>query len=273
MHRGKVQFLFPFGRGFLTALVALVIAGCGGPTTQTSNRSESPAPTVTSQGYLRFADADPHPWDRKPPWSYPIHGLDVSRFQGEIDWRKVRASGIEFAFLKATEGGDLLDPSFETNWRQARRSGVRRGAYHFYYFCRPAEDQARWFIRNVPRDGAALPPVLDLEWNPFSPTCTFRPEPAVVRSEARRFLDILERHYGKRPIIYTTPEFYEQTGIGRLRGTQFWLRSVAAHPSTIYPGQAWSFWQYTGTGLVPGVAGEVDINVFGGSQAAWSSWP
>ena len=149
---------------------------------------------------------------------------------------------------------------------------MRWGAYHYFYFCRPAEDQARWFIRNVPRDARALPHVLDLEWNHRSPTCRLRPPGATVRAEARRFLAILERHYGRRPIIYTTPDFYRDTGIGDLGGTEFWLRSVAGHPGEIYPGKRWTFWQYTGTGVVPGIDGPVDINAFAGTADSWRAW-
>ncbi|CAN0586339.1 unnamed protein product, partial [Ectocarpus sp. 12 AP-2014] len=149
---------------------------------------------------------------------------------------------------------------------------IPRGAYHFYYFCRSAEEQARWFIQNVPKDPQALPPVLDMEWNPFSPTCATRPPAAVVRSEAERFIRMIELHYGKRPIIYTAPDFYEDTLIGRLRRADFWLRSVAGEPHLVYPGQRWTIWQYTGTGSVPGVKGPVDINVFNGSAAEFSAW-
>jgi lysozyme len=132
--------------------------------------------------------------------------------------------------------------------------------------------QARWFISNVPRRGKALPPVLDMEWNPFSPTCVKRPPGAEVRRQAQVFLDIVERHYGQRPIIYTTPEFYRETGIGQIEGVEFWLRAVAQTPDKIYPGKRWSFWQYTGTGVVPGADGGVDINVFAGSEAEWQRW-
>ncbi len=222
--------------------------------------------------YPRFGDSDPVDWERRRPRSYPIHGIDASRWQGEIDWVTARRSGVSFAFLKATEGGDVLDPQFKSHWRAAKRAGVPRGAYHYYYFCRSAVEQARWFIRNVPRDSTALPHVLDMEWNPRSRTCTKRPSGAKVRAEARRFLSILERHYGKRPVIYTTVDFYRDTGIGGLAGTEFWLRSVAGHPAQVYPGQHWTFWQYTGTGRVPGVAGDVDINVFAGSPDSWLDW-
>jgi lysozyme len=218
-----------------------------------------------------FGDYNPVDFGPRGPASYAVHGIDVARYQGEIDWRRVRASGVAFAYIKATEGGDLKDSEFDRNWQLAAREGVPRGAYHFYYFCTDPEVQARWFIRNVPRRGHALPPVLDLEWNPFSPTCTVRPPGPEVRRQARIFLDIVERHYGKRPIIYTTPEFYAQTGIGEV-DARFWLRSVARTPDRVYPGKPWVFWQYTGTGVVPGVAGGVDINVSHGTSGDWRRW-
>lgn len=264
----------------LTVFLSLLVLACAAP--QRGDYRAPPAATQTEASvamarpvavsFPAFGDNNPHPWDGRAPSAYPVHGIDVSRWQGAIDWPAVRAAGIAFAYIKATEGGDHADPLFPDNWQGAARAGVPRGAYHFYYFCRSAEDQARWFISHVPRDPAALPPVLDLEWNHRSPTCTLRPDGATVRAEAARFLDILTAHYGQRPVVYTTVDFYRETGIGALPGTEFWLRSVAGHPSTVYPGQRWTFWQYTGTGRVPGVRGPVDINVFAGSVADWTRW-
>lgn len=273
MRFGTIPFLK------LMAPLLLVVA-CGGAPGRHVNAPPPASPAEAAVALARqvpvahpaFGDRNPHPWDGREPRNYAVHGIDVARYQGAIDWQAVRAAGIAFAYIKATEGGDMTDPAFAANWRGAARAGVPRGAYHFFYFCRPAEEQARWFIRNVPRDPAALPPVLDLEWNHLSPTCTRRPDGAVVRAEAARFLDILTAHYGQRPVIYTTPDFYRQTGIGSLPGTEFWLRSVAGHPSRVYPGQRWTFWQYTGTGTVPGVSGPVDINVFAGPVADWARW-
>jgi lysozyme len=85
-------------------------------------------------------------------------------------------------------------------------------------------------------------------------------------------MDALEKHYGQRPIIYTTVDFFTDNQMGRMGGYEFWLRSVAGHPSKVYPGQAWAFWQYSGTGLVPGISGKVDLNVFSGSRADWQNW-
>lgn len=252
-------------------LLAVLLAACSGGggkmDSDTTARGDFAFAT-----YPMFGDHDPHDWDGRGPRAHPVHGIDVSRYQTDIDWKTVRGAGVSFAYIKATEGGEDLDPMFRNHWNGARKAGLRRGAYHFYYFCKSAEEQARWFLKNVPKERGALPPVLDMEWNPHSPTCTLRPDGATVRAEAKRFLDIVERGYGRRPIIYTTVDFYHDTGIRKLSGTQFWLRSVAAHPKEIYPGQSWVLWQYTGTGKVPGVSGPVDINAFRGSPGAWEAW-
>ncbi|TNC52535.1 glycoside hydrolase [Rubellimicrobium rubrum] len=219
-----------------------------------------------------FGDAKPVSWPGRTPTTHSVHGIDVSRWQGTIDWPTARANGVSFAFIKATEGGDRSDPGFEGHWRGAAAAGVPRGAYHFYYFCTSPEIQANWFIANVPRERGALPPVLDMEWNAQSPSCRHRPEPATVRAQAKTFLDILHSHYGQRPIIYITPDFWTENQMWLLQGEEVWLRAVTRHPEEAYPGAAWSFWQYSGTGLVPGINGPVDLNAFAGSPEAWAAW-
>ena len=231
------------------------------------------SPAVTdAQTLPQFGDSDPVKFSGRAPSSYAIHGIDAARFQKTVNWNWVRRAGVQFAFVKATEGGDLKDPKFTSHWKGARRAGIPTGAYHFYYFCTKPEVQARWFIRNVPRSKGALPPVLDMEWNPFSPTCTVRPPAAEVRRQMSVFMDIVQSHYKQRPIIYTTPGFYKDNGLSRLKNEEFWLRTTAKTPKQAYPGQNWSFWQYTGTGIVPGFAEEVDINVFRGNAAQWNTW-
>jgi lysozyme len=252
----------------LALAAGLALAGCGGPH---MSRSESGTSSV-SVARPAFGDTDPVDWPGHSPAAYPVHGIDVARYQQGIDWDAARAHGVSFAFIKATEGGDRVDAAFADHWRRASEAGVLRGAYHFYYFCRSAEDQARWFIANVPRERGMLPPVVDLEWNPQSPTCTYRPPPEVVRSEALAFMNILERHYGQRPIIYTDPGFFTRNQLMRLAGEEVWLRSTSAHPTDRYGVAGWTFWQYSATGLVPGVSGEVDLNAFGGSAADWRRW-
>lgn len=260
---------------FLLIVVGVALFGCGrSPEPELVHAVPQPSSLALSQltTYPHFGDSDPHDWERRKPTSYPVHGIDVSRWQGDINWRQARSSGVSFAYIKATEGGDVADPRFDEYWAQTKQTGIMRGAYHYFYFCRPAAQQARWFIKHVPRDSGALPHVLDMEWTPHSRTCTKRPDGVTVRREAKRFLDILEAYYGRRPIIYTTVDFYRDTGIGHLAGTEFWLRSVAGHPAQVHPGARWAMWQYSGTGRVPGIEGDVDLNVFRGSPTRWLQW-
>lgn len=257
----------------LAAIAALLLgAGCTSSSYDALETAAISGSTTAAFTAPRFADYDPWDWTGRTPWHYAVHGTDVSKYQGDIDWSRTKSSGISFAFIKATEGGDILDPKFMRNWAAAKKAGVARGAYHFYYFCTPPATQARWFIRNVPRDTKAMPPVLDMEWNPHSPTCKRRPPAETVKREMKIFLDIVSRHYGQKPIVYTTPDFFEQNRLDRISGVSFWLRSTAGHPQEKYGDHPWVFWQYTGTGKVPGIKGKADLNVFAGSRNAWRSW-
>lgn len=226
----------------------------------------------TSRIYSRqFRDAKPINFGKQSPKKLAVHGVDVSRWQGDIDWAKLRTQGANFAYIKATDGGDHLDPMFKKNWRRAKEAGIKRGAYHFFYWCRTAGEQADWFIRNVPREAGALPPVIDVEYNGES-SCKRRLSRAKVLEKMQVFMDKLERHYGQRPIIYTAPDFYRDNLKGEFTDYPFWLRSVAAHPSKVYPGRKWLFWQYSGSGLSHGVNEKIDLNVFHGSEGEWHNW-
>lgn len=220
----------------------------------------------------RFTETDPVDYGGRKPQTYSVHGTDVSKYQGDVDWVTAKANGVSFAFVKATEGGDRVDEKFEQNYAATKAAGIPRSAYHFYYFCTSAVEQARWFIRNVPNDPATLPPVLDMEWNAQSPTCKLRPDPETVRSEMQIWLGMVGRHFGKKPMIYVTPDFYEENLAGHFQDYPYFLRTVADHPSDRYPGQKWVFWQYSGTGKIPGIKGNADMNVFVGSPASWKKW-
>ncbi|MGL3605096.1 glycoside hydrolase family 25 protein [Rhizobium sp. G187] len=247
----------------LTLCLCLAAAGC------TSGASDM----MDGVGHPpRFQDTDPQDFAGRTPHRHDVHGIDLSKWNGDVDWTSVRKSGVSFAFMKATEGGDRLDARFHEYWRGARAAGVHYAPYHFFYFCTPADIQADWFIANVPKDAVMLPPVLDAEWNPTSKTCRFRPEPPVVRQEMQRFMDRIEAHYGKRPLIYTTVDFHRENLEGHFQNHLFWVRAVSQHPSEIYPARNWAFWQYTSTGVVPGIDVPTDINVFSGTQKNWNAW-
>ncbi|CDX39691.1 Lysozyme [Mesorhizobium sp. ORS 3359] len=231
------------------------------------------APAMLAGPVTRYAfrDAKPINFGRSSPRHLAVHGVDVSRWQGNINWGKLRAQGANFAYIKATDGGDHLDPMFMKNWRNADAAGLKRGAYHFFYWCRTAGEQADWFIRNVPKMDGALPPVIDVEWNGES-SCRRKPSREKVLEKMQVFMDKLERHYGQRPIIYTSPDFYRDNLRGAFLDYPFWLRAVAAHPSNVYPGRKWLFWQYSGSGLSHGVTGRIDLNVFHGDERQWRAW-
>jgi hypothetical protein len=108
------------------------------------------------------------------------YGIDVSAYQGRIDWRRVAGQQVSFAYIKASEGGDFVDRRFAANWSGARRAGVPHGAYHFFSLCTPGLAQARNFLRVVPAQPGELAPALDLE---LSGNCSRRP---ARRGAARR---------------------------------------------------------------------------------------
>jgi lysozyme len=206
------------------------------------------------------------------PTDYAIQGIDVSKYQGDVDWSAVSTSGVKFAWIKATEGGDYLDEKFQQNWEQSRAAGLRRGAYHFAYWCRPAQEQAAWFLANVPPDPNALPPVLDVEWNPQSKTCPRKIPREVALADMKVMLDAMEKAYGKRPVIYTAVDFYRDVLQGEFQDYPMWVRSVKTYPAVKYGDRRWHFWQHTATGSVPGVRGYVDRNCYYGSLDDWQNW-
>lgn len=226
---------------------------------------------VALDNYPQKGDVKPHP-GVAAAHTYPVHGIDISRWQGEIDWASVKAAGTRFVFMKATEGGDHIDPMFLRNWEGARRAGVARGAYHFVYWCRPAHEQAIWFKQHIPNDPDALPPVLDVEWNGHSRSCPKKIDPELAREKIRLMLTELEQLTGKKPVIYTDIPFHKDVLEGQFNDYPYWIRSTAALPETRYKDRPWAFWQFTTTGRVPGIKGDVDRNAFYGTEAQFAAW-
>ena len=201
------------------------------------------------------------------PWAWRyIQGVDVSWHQGAIDWRALAADDVAFAYIKASEGGDHIDPRFAFNWRAAADAGLYRGAYHFFTLCQPGARQAANFIAVVPRAPGALPPALDLE---HMGPCREGPTMPNVIAEARIFLDRTQAYYGVRPIIYTTREFHD-AHLRELSGERFWIRSIATPPS--FRQRDWIIWQHHNRGHRRGVSGPVDLNAFRGDAAALAAY-
>ncbi|MBL8595351.1 MAG: glycoside hydrolase, partial [Devosia sp.] len=152
----------------------------------------------------------------------PIQGIDVARYQENVDFAAAQRDGISFVFMKATQGKDYIDPNFAANWERARVAGMPRGAYHFMNWCSPAAEQAAWFAAMVPPDPYALPPVLDLEWQNGS-SCRPNKNRDETLAKVRTMLEAMERHSGKLPIIYTDINFHRDILAGESLPNTFWL--------------------------------------------------
>ncbi|MBM9498695.1 glycoside hydrolase family 25 protein [Leptospira sp. 201903071] len=192
---------------------------------------------------------------------YPIRGIDVSHHQGKIDWDRVPKSEISFVYIKATEGGDFRDPSFAINWKEARQAGFLVGAYHFFTLCKSGAEQAENFIKRVPKESDALPPVIDLE---FTGNCKERPKLQDVQKEIREYLTRIDSYYGKKTILYLTFEFIDQYMGEEFFEHPIWIRDIFKHPNT-FSDLSWVLWQYKNRGRILGIEGYVDLNVWNGS--------
>ena len=191
---------------------------------------------------------------------YSVHGIDVSAYQGTIDWAEVARHHVRFAFIKASEGATLRDPRFGRNWRGARAAGILSGAYHYFQPSRDGYDQATLFIATVPLRPGDLPPVLDVEAPKFH-------DVAELRREVRQWLAAVEAHYGVKPILYSNYAFYRRYLAGHFDDYPLWLAHYeVARPSL--PAERWIIWQHSDEAYVPGIRGAVDFNVFQGNYAA-----
>ncbi len=198
---------------------------------------------------------------------YPVRGVDVSHYQGDIDFSLIAKQGISFVFIKATEGSGTADERFAANWDNARAAGLLTGAYHFYSFESAAETQADNFLRTVPYAEDALPPVIDLEY--YRGSDASYPETDTVRRNLGTLLTRFREAYGKTPVIYTTSSCYADYLEGADLGEDYllWIRSVLTPPDDTLN---WTFWQYNPRGLLKGYSGDerfIDLNAFRGALA------
>lgn len=198
------------------------------------------------------------------PEGFTVYGIDVSRYQTDINWElicnKARINGqpVGFAFIKATEGADKVDPKYTYNLREARKYNIPRAPYHFYSFKSTPKQQADFFIKHVELKEGDLPPVLDVERRPDNIT------PEVFKWGVLEWLSLIEKHYGVKPILYTYYSFRMQY----LNDVVFdrypyWIAHYGVN-EVAYKGP-WSFWQFSDKGELPGIKGHVDFNVFNGN--------
>ncbi len=200
------------------------------------------------------------------PANYPIHGIDVSKHQGNIDWKAIKNMQVNeirigFAFIKATEGLNDVDNEFTRNWFHAKRALLPRGAYHFFIASKSGKAQAENFIEAVDLAKGDLPPVLDIETSNGSSV-------ADIQQRAKDWLDMVEQHYKTRPIIYTNIDFYENFLKGKFDNYPLWVAHYLVQDKPRINRQ-WDFWQHNESGRVNGVDAFVDFNVFNGDTVAF----
>lgn len=207
--------------------------------------------------------------------AYPVRGVDVSWYQGEINWDVLATQNIDFAFIKATEGSSHVDKKFQYNFEQALNADLKVGAYHFFSYDSEGKTQAENFIKtldNVDNIDVMLPPVIDIEF--YGDKKKNLPEKEATQKQLTVLLDELEQHYGKNPIIYATKKSYDLYIANDYEEYDIWIRSVYNKP-TLSDGRAWIFWQYTDRERLDGYAGVekfIDVNVFYGTKEQWNAY-
>ena len=197
------------------------------------------------------------------PAGYSMHGIDVSHYQGDINWKMLEQTRqgkfpVQFIFMKATEGGDFSDDKFVANFDSAKAHGFVRGAYHFYNPKTDANKQADFFIRSVKLEPGDLPPVLDIEKK--------SKDVKKLQQDLKIWLRKIESHYGVKPIIYASYRFKTKYLNDSIFDTYpYWIAHYYVD-SVRYRGE-WKFWQHTDVGTLPGIDEKVDLNVFNGTSA------
>ena len=190
---------------------------------------------------------------------YEVHGIDVSHYQSNIDWEAVAQEDISFAFVKAGEGITISDSLFARNWKELKRVGIIRGAYHFFRPEVSASKQAYSFIKNVKLESGDLPPVLDVE-------VTGKLSKKELVKSINEWIVIIEKEYKAKPILYTNVKMYHKYFEGNLEDYPIWIARYNSRIPYLSPNKNWDFWQYGNRGRLPGIDGHVDFNVFHGTQ-------
>ncbi|HZS37153.1 MAG TPA: GH25 family lysozyme [Polyangia bacterium] len=188
-----------------------------------------------------------------------LRGIDVSTYQGEIDWTRVKKAGVAFAFARVSDGVDTVDDRFAANFAAMRRAGVRRGAYQFFRAGADARAQADLAISTVKRlGGADLPLVADVETDDGEKL-------EVLAARLTAWLRRVERRTGARPIIYTSPSMGRKLD-AKFGAWRLWIAHYEVECPTLPDAwKRWHFWQHSSTGKVDGIAGRVDLDLFAGT--------
>lgn len=194
-----------------------------------------------------------------------VLGVDVSTYQGDIDWPTIESQGIDFAYIKATEGEDYTDDRFEQNWSDIDQTGILKGAYMFWCFDEDGGDQADYFIKTVPDESHTLPPVIDMElYGDF----TDNPLPKnQVLNNLNKTIEKLQEAYGTNPIIYTNYKTYEMYLSDADAEIPIWICDISNSAPKLGGDHEWIFWQFSQRGILDGYTGGpfIDMDLYNGT--------
>ncbi|MDX8362980.1 GH25 family lysozyme [Cytobacillus sp. IB215316] len=183
-----------------------------------------------------------------------VKGIDVSHWQGKIDWKDVRSDGIEFVYIKASEGSTIKDPNVESNYNAAKQAGLKVGFYHFGHPSQSATKEVKWFLSVISHFNNDLPHVLDIEQKENL-------DKTDVTNYCEQWLSTIKDLTGKDPILYTYVSFAKENFNNSLSKWPIWIAHYGVDtPENIGIWEKWSIFQYTNTGSVKGVEGKVDMD-------------
>jgi lysozyme len=182
-------------------------------------------------------------------------GVDISHHSGDVDWAAVREAGFSFAYVKASEGVDNLDPRFEDHWAQLKALDFPRGAYHFYVTEDDPVEQAKFFASRLKDDPGTLPPVVDVE-------LLGKNTEGDMTETLLSFLKTLEAETGLRPMIYTSPNFWDRYYRPEFSNYHLWLSEVGVvMPKVPFGWRNWTLWQRKINQSLEGVEKDADISI------------
>lgn len=210
-------------------------------------------------------------WDiydpRRHIIGYSVYGIDVSKWQPKIDWMRAKRDGLTFVFIKATEGVDLVDPKYQEYTHESMQAGFIQGVYHYYLPRQNPIAQAKHFCQTVKLSEGNLPPVIDLEEMVGKDREGFE-------KNLQIFIDSVEIHFKVQPILYASRNYYVAFLKEKFSQYPLWIANYQKRPedSTEDIGKEWLFWQFSNTGRVKGIEGNVDLNVFSGSYTDLYKW-
>jgi lysozyme len=194
-----------------------------------------------------------------------VEGIDVSKWDGTINWSQVKQSGRAFAFIRVSDGLNSPDATFATNWSGAKAAGIYRGAYQYFEADQNATSQANMVLSALGKDLGELPVVVDVE-------VTDGESASTIRSAINTWSSVIQKGTGRAPIVYVSPGFWPSVG-GSSESDGLWVANWSVScPSLPSAWTSWQFWQYSDTVSVPGISGQVDANKFNGSLAQLASY-